>query len=475
MKKIPKNSKYKRLVSNTAVLGIGVFASKFLVFLMMPFYTGILSPEEYGTADLISQTANLIIPLACIGIVDGIFRFAMDKDGDRRAVLSSGLFVLLLSSIAFLVLSPLIGLITYFEKYVVLIVLYVIAANIHSVCAQYLRACGRTSAFAVQGIINTALVIIFNIVFLLGFNMGITGYVLSVIVSDAIVSLILIFPYKLYKDIKLKLINAKLIKQLLKYSIPMIPATIFWWITSVSDRYMVTYFCGSAENGLYTAAYKIPTLLTLLSTVFMEAWQYSAVSEEDTHEIKEKIAFFSDVFKYYQAFIFVGCTFIIGMSQIFIYLLCAESYGDAWKFVPILTLSAVFSGFTAFLGSVYLLKKKSLLTFVTSMAGALINIAMNFALIPFMGAQGASLATLASYVVVFVIRAINTKKYLNFLLHTRHMLFNISIIAAQIVLILSLPKYIWLTQPIFIAAVVLLNIIPLVKALKNMRKNMIKK
>ena len=357
--KIKKGSKYKRLISNTAVLGIGVFASKFLVFLMMPFYTGILSPEEYGTADLISQTANLLIPLACIGIVDGIFRFTMDKEGDKRAVLSSGIFILIISSAVFGLISPLIGLVPYFESYVLLIVLYVISANIHSVCAQYLRASGRTSAFALQGIINTALVILLNILFLAVFELGITGYVLSVVVSDAAVSLILIFPFKLYKDIRPSFIDKRLIVKLLKYSIPMIPATIFWWITSVSDRYMVTYFCGSAENGLYTAAYKIPTLLTLLSTVFMEAWQYSAVAEDNGEENKEKIKFFSEVFKYYVALIFTACTAIIGMSQIFISLLCASSYSEAWRFVPILTLSAVFSGITSFFGSVYLLKKKS--------------------------------------------------------------------------------------------------------------------
>ena len=92
-------SKQKKLILNTLILGLGVFGSKLLVFLMMPLYTGILSPAEYSAADLISQTANLLMPLACIGITDGVFRFAMDKDGDKRRVLSSGLFVLLLSSI----------------------------------------------------------------------------------------------------------------------------------------------------------------------------------------------------------------------------------------------------------------------------------------------------------------------------------------------------------------------------------------
>ena len=86
--------RYKKLLSNTAILAIGTFASKFLVFFMMPLYTRYLLPEEYSTADLISQTANLLIPLACAGIADGIFRFALDKSEDKKSVFSSGLTVL---------------------------------------------------------------------------------------------------------------------------------------------------------------------------------------------------------------------------------------------------------------------------------------------------------------------------------------------------------------------------------------------
>lgn len=473
--KEPQKKKYKRLLTNTFVLGIGVFASKFLVFLMMPFYTGILSPEEYGTADLISQTANLLIPLACVGITDGVFRFAMDRNRDKRAVLSSGLCVLAISSAAFALLSPLIGLIPYFEDYVVLIFLYVLAANVHSLCAQYMRACGRTAAFALQGIINTALVIILNIIFLAVFNMGITGYVLSVIIADAAVSILLVFPFKLYKSIGFGHIEKPLIKQLLKYSIPMIPATVFWWITSVSDRYMVTYFCGAAENGLYTAAYKIPTLLTLVSTVFMEAWQYSAVAEGSSEDSEERVSFFSEVFKYYGAFIFTACSLIIGMSQVLVFLLCAESYSEAWRFVPILTLSAVFSGLTSFFGSVYLLRRKSSLTFITSMAGAAINIVLNLILIPIIEAQGASIATFASYFSVFFIRAINTKKYLRFKLHVKRTVINVSVITVQIILMLTMPKHIWITQSLCCLVIVLINILPMVKALKNALRNIIKK
>ena len=469
-----RGSKYKNLLQNTFVLGIGVFASKFLVFLMMPLYTGILSPGEYSTADLISQTANLIIPLACVGISDGIFRFAMDSDRDRRTVFSSGFFVLLVSSVIFGLLSPLIGLVEYFNSYSLLIAAYVISANIHSVCAQYLRACNRTKLFALQGIINTVLVIVFNVLLLVVFDMRVEGYVLSVILADLVTSIVLLFACGLFKDLKPRFVDFGLVKGLLKYSIPMIPATIFWWITSVSDRYMVTYFSGDEINGLYTAAYKIPTLLSLVSTVFMEAWQYSAVSENENDKENAK-TFFGEVFEHYQAIMFVAASAMVALSQIFIMLLCADSYFDAWKYVPVLTLSAVFSGFTAFLGSIYLVKKKSSLTFLTSMAGALVNIVLNFLMIPWIGAQGAAVATLASYILVFGIRAANTRRYVPFSLHLGRMTVNLAIVSLQTILILCMPKYLWITQPLCIIAVVAVNFRVLWQAISRLLGALLRK
>jgi hypothetical protein len=184
-------------------------------------------------------------------------------------------------------------------------------------------------------------------------DIGITGYVLSVVVADFAVTLFIIVAGKLYKDIHPAAVDLKVIKKLLRYSIPMIPATIFWWITSVSDRYMVTYFAGEAENGLYSAAYKIPTILTLVSTVFMEAWQYSAVSDTDASGKSvsgESVDFFSKVFSHYQSILYLAASGVIAFSQVFIAILCADSYFEAWRFIPVLAIASVFSGFASFAG-----------------------------------------------------------------------------------------------------------------------------
>ena len=159
-------NRYQKLFSNTAVIAIGTFGSKLLVFLLMPLYTAWLSAAEYGTAELITGISNFLIPVACVGISNGIFRFAAERNADQVAVFSSSIALLGMGLGAFLVLSPLLMTVSYFRDHVWLIVLYVLFANLQSVLAQYLRAIDRTLLFAGQGILNTILTICFNVLFL---------------------------------------------------------------------------------------------------------------------------------------------------------------------------------------------------------------------------------------------------------------------------------------------------------------------
>ena len=192
-------SRYKKLISNTLILGAGTFASKVIVLLMMPFYTAILSPEQFGTADIVTQTANMIIPIACIGICEGLFRFSLDSE-DKSRVFTTGICALSFGSALMFALIPLLSLFDIFDGYVALIGAYVVCANFHSVCAHYVRAKGNTALFAAQGIINTVLTVALNIVFLTVFELGALGYVLSVVIGDLAVTVFLIFAARLYRD-----------------------------------------------------------------------------------------------------------------------------------------------------------------------------------------------------------------------------------------------------------------------------------
>ena len=435
--------KYRTLVGNTFLLGLGTFGSKLLTFAMVRFYTGVLTPGDYGTADLIMQTANLLIPLVSLGITNGVFRYALDRVAQRRSVFSIGFYTILLGSGVLLLAAPMLSRSSSLHEYAELICLYTLTSCLHSLCAQYIRAEGKTGLFALQGILNTALVISFNLLFLLLFRLGITGYVLSVVAADGLCALYLVIREGLWK-LLLPKPDRGLWKSMLRYSLPLIPATIFWWITSVSDRYMIAAFLGTDANGLYAVACKIPTILTLLSTIFLEAWQFSAI-EEATGDRQTHIRFYGQVWSVFLSAMVLAGSVLISMSRLEIALLAAPRFHGAWKYMPALGMAMIFSAFASFMGSVYVVTEKSRLSLWTALWGALANIALNFWLIPRIGIQGAAVATLCSYLLCFSIRAVSARKWIPFPLFTGRLLFSTLILAVQSLLCFwSAPA-----QPVF--------------------------
>ena len=449
-------NKYKTLLSNTLFISMGTFGSKLLVFFMVRFYTGYLTPSDYSTADLLTQTANLLIPIISLGIAEGVFRFALDSNNDKKSVFSIGLMAIIIGSLSFCLIAPLLNLVKQFNGLVWLIVLYTICSSLHSVCALFTRARGKTALFALQGIGNTATVIILNIIFLAVFQIGVVGYVLSVVLADFCWAAFLFIKEKLWKFVTFKP-DKKLLPLLLKYSIPLIPNTIFWWITSVSDRYMVTGFIGSEVNGLYTVSYKLPTLITLISTVFMQAWQFSAVTESEGDRV-EHIKFFGQVWQSFQSIMFLVGSVIITFSKPLIAILTDKAYYDAWIYVPILCCAMVFSSFSSFMGSVYTVNKKTQISFITTFAGAAINIILNLILIPSsIGAQGAAIATVVSYFTVFVIRAINSRKYIPFDLKVKNIVINTFIILIQAITVILGFKDWFIISIVCVVAIIAVN------------------
>ena len=438
----------------------------------MPLYTAILSAEQYGTADLITNAANLLIPFCCIGITHGVFRFAADEDENNKVVLSSGISVLLASSAIFILLSPLISLIPSFNDYAWLIVFYVLSSNFHTLCKEYIRARGRMKLYAVQSILGTALTIAFNLLFLIPMKLGLVGYVLSVAVADAVGTLFLVIYAKIYKDFSFKSVSKSKIKEMLKYSLPMMPTTVIWWITNVSDRFMVSYICDFAANGLYSAAYKIPTVIALVAGVFNEAWQISAISESKDKE--EASRFFSEVFERYQAILFLGCSFLIPFTPLATRILLDSSYFSAWTFMPVLLIATVFSSLVTFIGTIYTVKKRTTMSLVTAAAGAGINIILNLALIPEIGAQGAGIATALSYFAVFVLRAIHSKSFMPFDLKSGKLVLNTLFVVIQVFFMIFDLPYNIVVQIALVFAVCIINANSIISILKKVLKKIIK-
>lgn len=428
-------NKYKNLLVNTIIFGIGTFSSKILVFLLVPVYTKVLSNSEYGVVDLIVQTANLLIPVVTAGVASSIIRFGLDKNIRKSDVFTIGVRTFLVGFVLFLLCMPLIQMIKPMQGYTFMMYIYIFTSGMRQLCSQFVRARQKTKLYALDGFLSTVTLLTFNLVFLLGLKWGITGYILAIILSDFLSILFLFITGKLHRFLTFGKTKRGLAKEMLRYCIPLIPTTVFWWITTVSDRYFITYMMGEGANGLYAVAQKVPNIVVLVFSIFMEAWQLSAISEEDR---RSRERFFSKVFGMCQAVVFMMASGVILFSKVITSLLVSnDSFYPSWQYIPFLVLATSFSCLVSFLGSVYMVEKRSGITLFTTMIGAVVNLIFNAILIPYFGMYGAAFATFIGYIVVFLIRTINIKQFIRIRWHTSKLIFNVGIILLQSFLMVS--------------------------------------
>jgi len=449
MESTPSQNKYTTLIKNTLLFGIGTFSSKLLVFFLMPFYTYILSTDQYGTVDLIVQTANLLLPLVSLGISTSVVRFALDKAEDKSKVFSSGVFVLLIAFLAFLLISPLINLIPIISNYAILLVIYVLTSSLHTLFSQFTKGILRVKLYTIDGVLATITTLLFTIYLMAALHMGIQGYILAIILSDFLSCIFLFVVAKLHKYITFEFKG--LSKLMLKYSVPMIPTTIFWWITNVSDRFLVSNMLGTAENGLYAVSNKIPTIMVLVSGFFLDAWQIGAVTDEESG----RKSFFSNVFESYGSILFIVSSLLILTCKPAISLLVNAKFHGAWEFMPALVLATTFSCFVSFFGSVYMLYKRSTHAMWTTLVGAGVNILLNLYFIPHFGIQGAGISTFISFALVFVIRVIDERSFLGFEWDKVKFGINTALVIAQaVIMVLDIPFWMYISIALFIGVIV---------------------
>lgn len=420
-------NKYRNLISNTFIFAIGTFSSKVLVFLLMPLYTKVLSEAQYGTVDLMVQVGNFLLPLVSCGIVNGIIRFGLDKYYKKRDVFTTGFLTILFGFIILLILEPILVHVPYLNENTMMIYVFVLMSSMRSLCSQFVRAKGYVKLYAIDGLLSTATTIFFNVLYLVVLKWGINGYMLAMISADTLSTLFLFYVAGLRRYLHIRGLNLSTSREMLRYSIPMIPNSIFWWVNNMASRYMIAYFMGEEYNGLFAVAYKIPTIIVLMSNIFMDAWQMSAISDSPD----KRASFFTRVFLFYQSLICTAASGLILFSKVITMILVSDSFYESWKYIPLLLLSTIFSCMSTFLGSVYMVEKKSMLNFITTGIGAVINVVLNFLFIPIFGVNGAAFATFLSYFVVFVLRVIDTRRFIPMHFHPMRLTFNTLVLLAQ--------------------------------------------
>ncbi len=460
-------NQYKRLLNNTFIFAIGTFGSKILVILMLRFYTGVLTRDEMGVAELIIKTTSILYPILSLSIGQAVIRYGIGRTNKRSDVFTIGIVTVLCGFLLALPFSPLLGLVSYqtsagvvgtLKEYRWLIYLYVLISCTQNVCGQFIRALGYVRLYAIDGIFRTFLTIVLNILYLKVFKWNIFGYVFSIVCSDAISTVCLFFIAELWKYFKLRKFNFHLLRGMLAYSLPLVPDAVLIYVIGFSDQMFISGMKSTDVSATYAIAYRVPTLIALVASVFVDAWQLSMVNDNSR---KEQIRFFSKVGNTYGSIVFIIASGGIMCAKLAIMVLAVPSYYSGWILIPILSLGAAFNCLSSFQKSVYLLEKRTIPSFCSTAFSAVINIVLNFFFISpdylDLGGIGAALATLISYIVLFVYRAIDGKRFMPVRWNMRRLGITIITVSIQAVIMLLEPPLWFLWQFLLFGFVFLLN------------------
>lgn len=403
-------SSYKKLLSNTFMMTIGQFSSKLLSFLLVPLYTSVLSTAEYGAFDLLVTTVSLLSPLLTLVASEAVMRFCLDQDYQKSHILTIGMLLSMVGTVVLLAAYPLIMTIeTLATNYWWLLAFFVLT-NMQSVLMQYLKGTESIRMYTVCGVINTAVNLMLNAVFLLVFQWGIVGYMLANCIANALTIGIVTIWGKVWRNIVNPFkIPRSVYKSVFNYSAPMVPNSISWWISNSSDKYMIQWMVSAAAVGIYSVAYKIPSILTVFTTIFISSFQISSVEDFGTKKSKD---FFNNTYKIYSAVNIIAAAVCISLSCVFAKILFQKAFFEAWKVSCLLILAYVFNTMSAFLGTIYTAAKRTQFLFFSTIIAAGLNIVLNALLIGPFGIYGAALATLVSYGVVWCLRLIHSRKIL---------------------------------------------------------------
>ncbi len=431
-------SSYKKLFSNTIIFAIGQFSSKILVLLLVPIYTYAMTDAEFGITDVIIQMANWLVPIVSLSVSESITRYGLDKDYDKASVFTIGNAANIGGLVLLGIIIPFISgtsfIHRFIDNYTVLLYIYVITSSLKLLYSYFVRALEMIKLYAFCSIFTTFSTLILTILFLLVLKIGVTGYLLAIIISDLASIIFLIYAAKLWRFISFKKLDGTLAKQMLKYCIPLIPAQLLWLITNSSNSFLATYFLGQEKNGILSASYKIPNIVSTIYMIFGMAWNMSAITEKDSGEQER---FYTNVFDSNQSVLYIVSAFILLVVTPVTNIWIGPAFRESINYAPILIFATIFTCYVTFFGTIYSVAQKSMRSLVTSLIAGVINVLINITLIPVIGLYATAISTLASYLTVFIIRAVDTQKYQKFDLGVRKLVTN-----CVLLILMTLSNYI---------------------------------
>lgn len=401
-------NKLKLFLENFLVYGLGGIISKIIPLIMVPIVTRIMpNTNYYGISDLSNTVVQFGSAIAIMGMYDAVYRMFFEKDDDayKKRVCSTALVFLFGTSIlVFIIMLAFRNMIAQLffgdRQYAYVVYLSAMATLVgatNSIISAPTRMQNKRKVFLVTNMVSPLLS------YSISFPMLLAGHYVIALPLAAVISGVtmeIAFGVMNRKWFNPKLFDMKLLKQLLVIAIPLLPNFLIYWVFNSCDKLMITNMIGIGAAGIYSVGSKLGHASQLIYTAFAGGWQFFAFS---TMKEDNQVESNSRIFEYLGIISFVATSFICAWSHGLFRLLFKADYLSGYIVAPYLFLAPLLQMLFQVASNQFLVVKKTWPNMFILSAGAVLNVIINYFLIPVLGIEGAAIATLIGYAVSDVI------------------------------------------------------------------------
>ena len=401
----------KQLMKNTIIIAIGKLSTQIISYLLLPLYTSQLDPSEYGNYDFICTLSVFLCPIITLLMEESMFRYLIDADSkvQRKKIITQTIIYTFFGTVLFTIIAALImGFGTdYTPMYITAIITFVISNILIGLSNALSRGLGKIKLYSVSNFILGISTIILNIVFILALNAGAEGLLWANTIANAFTAIVILAILKLPKYIGK--IDKPLMKDMIKYSIPLVPNSISWSIINMSDRIILTQMVSSAANGIYAMANKFPNIINVLYGYFYTAWKESAakIVKEDN-----KNQYYNSIYHDAKRFLYAITICLIAVMPFAFPIFINEAYDEAYVYIPIVMIATYYSNLSSFYGGIFSAYKDTKIMGTTTIVAAVINLVIDLLLVNWLKIYAACFSTLIANLIVYFYRKKKLKKYL---------------------------------------------------------------
>lgn len=401
-------NKLKLFIENFLVYGFGGIISKLIPLVMVPIITRIMPTSEYyGISDLSNTVVQFGSAIAVMGMYDAMYRMFFEKNERhyKKTICSTALtFTIGTSIFIFFIMIIFKDLIAQFffsdRKYAFVVYLSAIAALVgatNSIISAPTRMENKRNVFLITNTLSPVIAYAVAIPLLLNGHY-IIALPLAAVISGVIMELSFgilnrkwFFPFEF---------DYKLLKEMLVLAIPLLPNFLIYWLFNSCDKVMITNMLGVGAAGIYSVSSKLGQVSQLIYTAFAGGWQFFAFSTmKENNQVKSN----SLIFEYLGLISYIATAFICAWSYFIFKLFFTEQYLIGYTAAPYLFFAPLLQMLFQVAANQFLVVKKTWPNLFILSSGALLNIVLNWFLIPLIGIEGASIATLVGYIVSDII------------------------------------------------------------------------